>query len=101
MAARGEVFIVCSSSARVGVSTTARLLTDYRLFSHAPVAGFDTDPHEPRYGALFPNLVQTVDIADVKGQIALFDGLLAQDETTRIVDVWHRGFRRFFRPCKT
>jgi hypothetical protein len=92
----GDVFIVCSAGARTGVTTTARLLTDYRLFSRAPVAGFDTDPHEPRYGALFPDLVKTVDVADIKGQIALFDRLLAQDGVTKIVDVWHRGFQRFF-----
>ena len=69
----GDVFIVCSASPRAGVSTTARLLTDYRLFSGAPVTGFDTDPRDPHYGALFPDLVRTVDIGDIKGQIALFD----------------------------
>ena len=92
----GDVFIVCSSSARAGVSTTARLLTDYRLFSRKPIVGFDTDPHEPRYGVFFPDLVTTVDVGDIKGQIALFDNLLERDGTTKIVDVWHRGFQRFF-----
>jgi hypothetical protein len=58
--------------------------------------GFDTDPHEPRYGVFFPDLVQTVDVADIKGQIALFDRLLTRDGTTKIVDVWHRAFPRFF-----
>jgi hypothetical protein len=96
MAARTLVFIVCSPHARAGVTTTARLLTDFFLSQGSPVEGFDTDPHEPRYATLFPDIVRTIDIADIKGQISLFDRLLVHDETPKIVDVWHRSFDRFF-----
>jgi len=91
-----NVFILCSPDARVGVSTTARLLTDYHLYSGVRVEGFDTDPHEPHYGDRFSDYVNVVDAAEIKGQIALFDRLLADDETPKIVDVWHRVFSRFF-----
>lgn len=91
-----KVFIVCSPCARVGVTTTARLLTDYYLFTGARFEGFDTDPHESRYGMRFPGLVRTVDLYDIKGQIALFDRLLETDGSIKIVDLWHRSFERFF-----
>jgi hypothetical protein len=91
-----KVFICCSPDARVGVSTTARLLTDYHLFRGEHVEGFDTDPHEPRYGVHFPGLVKTIDALDIRGQISLFDRLLSQDGAPKIVDVWHRSYARFF-----
>jgi hypothetical protein len=100
MRRRTFVFIVCAPHARAGVSTTARLLTDFYLSRHVPVEGFDTDPHEPRYGELFPQHVRVVDAADIKGQISLFDRLLVHDEAPKIVDVWHRSFERFFATVK-
>jgi hypothetical protein len=96
MRRNARLFIVCSPSPRVGVTTTARLLTDYYLFVGGKVEGFDTDPHDQRYAELFPDIVRSVDASDIKGQIALFDRLLAHDETTRIVDVWRRVFPQFF-----
>ncbi len=96
MKRRANVFIVCSPSARVGVSTTARLLTDYYLLTNTEPAGYDTDPHEPRYAPYFPDRVRVLDVSDIRGQIVLFDGLLADDNRPKIVDVWHRSFPRFF-----
>jgi hypothetical protein len=92
---RARVFIACSPSARVGVTTTARLITDYHLYTGAPVEGFDADPHEPRYGELFPDIVRAIDASDIKGQIALFDRLLRPDGVTRVVDVWRRVYPKF------
>jgi hypothetical protein len=100
MRRRTIVFIACSPQARTGVSTTARLLTDYYLCSNIDVVGFDTDPHEPFYGELFPNCVRPIDLNDVKGQIALFDNLLIDDERPKIVDVWHRSYDKFFTMVK-
>jgi len=91
-----RVYIVCSPSARVGVSTTARLLTDYHLLAGAEVEGFDTDPHDARYAEFFPGIVRGVDASDIKGQIALFDRLLQVDGALRVVDVWRRVYPRFF-----
>ncbi len=96
MMRRTPVFIVCSPQPRAGATTTARLLTDYNIAKGVPVEGFDTDPHEPRYAELFPRQVRLADIADIKGQIALFDRLLVQDQAPKIVDLWHRSYERFF-----
>jgi hypothetical protein len=100
MRRRTIVYIACSPHARTGVSTTARLLTDYNLLQRRPVAGFDTDPHEPFYGAIFSKFVRMVDINDVKGQISLFDSLLVENEVPKIVDVWYRSYRKFFAMVK-
>lgn len=93
---RANVFIACSPCARAGVSTTARLLTDYFCFTNAEPLGFDTDPLEPCYAPYFPDRVHVLDAADIKGQIALFDGLLANQDRAKIVDVWQRSYPRFF-----
>ncbi len=90
------VFFVCSPHSRTGVTTAARLLTDYYLSRNLGVEGFDTDSRDPCYGALFPYLSHVVDIRDIKGQISLFDRLLVADETPKIVDVWHRSFEHLF-----
>jgi hypothetical protein len=100
MGRRTIVFIACSPHARTGVSTTARLLTDYYLSRQMVVKGFDADPHEPFYAELFPQHVGSIDVNDIKGQIALFDGLLLQDDTPKIVDVWHRSYDKFFATIK-
>lgn len=96
MKRRTLVFIVCSPHPRTGVTTTARLLTDYHISRRRPVEGFDTDPRDPRYGEWFPENVSIVDAADIKGQISIFDRLLVNDETPKIVDVWHRSYEQFF-----
>jgi hypothetical protein len=100
MRRRTIVFIACSPHARTGVSTTARLLTDYYLSRNIDVVGFDADPHEPFYGDLFPSHVRPIDLNDVRGQIALFDSLLIDDERPKIVDVWHRSYDKFFTMIK-
>jgi hypothetical protein len=93
---RTFVFVACSPHPRTGVSTTARLLTDFYLSRHAPVEGFDTDPHASRYAELFPERVRAVDASEIKGQISLFDRLLVNDDVPKIIDVWARSYDRFF-----
>ena len=96
MSRRTLVFFVCSPHGRTGVTTAARLLTDYYLSRGAPVEGFDTDSREPCYALRFPKLARVVDLGDVRGQIALFDRLLIADDTPKIVDVWSRSFDQLF-----
>jgi hypothetical protein len=96
MRRRTLVYFVCSPHSRTGVTTAARLLTDYYLSRGVAVEGFDTDSREPCYALMFPGLSQVVDIGDVKGQISLFDRLLVPDDTPKIVDVWSRSFDQLF-----
>jgi hypothetical protein len=90
-----RAYICCSPHKRTGTTTTARLLTDYFAVNGRNFLGFDTDPHEPDYGARFPRAVTIVDAAKVQGQVAMFDRLLVHDETPKIVDVWHRSYDAF------
>lgn len=96
MRRRTPVFFVCSPHSRTGVTTAARLVTDYYLSRGVAVEGFDTDSREPRYAVFFPGLSQVVDLADVKGQISLFDRLLVPDDVPKVVDVWSRSFDQLF-----
>ncbi len=96
MQRRTHVFIVCSPRARVGVTTTARLLADYFLNNRRAFVGFDTDPHESPFAERFPAEARVADLAAVKGQISLFDRLLIHDETPKIVDLWSRSWKLFF-----
>jgi hypothetical protein len=95
MEQRTRVFICCSPHKRTGTTTTARLLTDYFILSGRSFLGFDTDPHEPDFGARFPGAVTIVDAGKVQGQVAMFDRLLVHDEAPKIVDVWHRSYDAF------
>lgn len=96
MSRRTLVYFVCSPHSRTGVTTAARLLTDYYLSRGVPVEGFDTDSREPSYALRFPGLSRVVDICDVKGQISLFDRLLVPDEAPKVIDVWSRSFDQLF-----
>ena len=96
MSRRTLVYFVCSPHSRTGVTTTARLLTDYYLSCGVTVEGFDTDAREPFYAERFSDLARIVDILDVRGQIELFDHLLIDDDRPKIVDVWSHSFDRLF-----
>lgn len=96
MKTRTPVFIVCSPAGRVGKSIVARLLADYFLAGNRRFIGFDTDPHEPVFAARFPQDVVVSDLATVQGQMSLFDPLLVNDETPKIIDLWHRSMDAFF-----
>jgi hypothetical protein len=89
-------YIVCSPRGRVGVTMTARLLADYFLQGNRPFVGFDTDPHESNFAERFPREAMVVDLSAVKGQISLFDRLLVNDGTPKVVDLWSRSWKTFF-----
>jgi len=93
---RSYAFICCAPHGRVGVSTTARLLSDYFLASRRGFVGFDADPHEPDYAPRFPGRVQNVDLSSTQGQIAMIDRLLVPDGEAKIIDLWSRSYERFF-----
>ncbi len=90
------VYFVCSPHSRTGVTTTARLITEYYLSRGVTVEGFDTDAREPSYAQRYPGLARVVDIFDVRGQIALFDHLLIPDDRPKVVDVWSHSFDQLF-----
>jgi hypothetical protein len=90
------IYVVCSPSPRVGKTLVARFLTEYHLADGRPVAAYDLSDESPQLTDYLPNHAEAADIADVGGQMALFDGLIAGDEMPKVIDVGHRAFWRFF-----
>jgi hypothetical protein len=96
MSRRTLVYFVCSPHSRTGVTTTARLITDYYLSRGIAVDCFDTDSREPSYALRYPDLARIVDIFSMQGQIALFDRLVVGDGRPKVVDVWSRSYEQLF-----
>ena len=90
------LYIIASQHPRVGKTLIARLLVEFLRVSSRPLVGYDLDPREPALAAHFPNLVWTVDIADTRGQMALFDRLIADHWRTTVIDLGYGLFEQFF-----
>ncbi len=90
------LYIIASQHPRAGKTLIARLLVEFFRVSSRPLVGYDLDPREPALAAHFPNLVWTVDIADTRGQMALFDRLIADHWRTTVIDLGYGLFEQFF-----
>jgi len=90
------LYIIASQHPRVGKTLIARLLIEFLRISGRPLVGCDLDPREPALAAYFPGLVWTVDIADTRGQMALFDRLIADNWRTTVIDLGYGLFEQFF-----
>src|ERR1700690_3812244 len=96
MSFRNSVTIVASPRPRVGKTMLARLVIDFYLQEGRSVAGFDLSSEEGRLADFLPEHTVTSAIGDIKGQMALFDRLIAGDDTTKIVDLGRESFESFF-----
>ena len=76
MPQQAPLYIVASPRPRVGKTLIARLLIEFFRLSDRAVVGYDLEPREPTFAGYFPQLVATVDIADTRGQMALFDRVI-------------------------
>jgi hypothetical protein len=93
---RTPVFIVTSSRPRVGKTLIARALTEYFCAQRRPVAAFDVNPGDFSLSSFLPAYAAAASIADTRGEMALFDQLVAADATAKVVDLGHGQFDRFF-----
>ena len=90
------VYIVASPRPRVGRTLLARLLMEYAIDNGRPLVGFDLSPREPTLAGRFPKLVWPVDIAETRGQMELFDRLLVDTASVKVVDLGYGAFDIFF-----
>jgi hypothetical protein len=90
------LYIVSSQHPRVGKTLLSRLLIEYLRLSGRPVVGYDLDPREPTFATYFPNLAWTVDIAETKGQVALFDRMIADNWRSTVIDLGYGLSDQFF-----
>jgi hypothetical protein len=84
---QSQLYIVAARHPRVGKTLLARLLIEFQRISGRPLVGYDLDPREPTLAGYFPNLVWPVDIADTRGQMSLFDRILADHWRTTVIDL--------------
>jgi hypothetical protein len=91
-----QLYIVASRHPRVGKTLLSRLLIEFLRISGRPLVGYDLDPREPALAGYFPNLVWPVDIADTRGQMALFDRILSDHWRTTVIDLGQGLFDQFF-----
>lgn len=96
MERRTPLFIVCSPIPRIGKTFVARLLMEYLSADGRAVAAFDVNPDNFVLAEQLPRHTATVNIGDIKGQMALFDQLIVADERSKVVDVGIGCFEQFF-----
>lgn len=90
------IYIVASPRPRVGKTLLARLLIEFFRSGDRPLVAYDLNPRDPTLAGHFPRLVRPINIADTRGQMTLFDRLIARDSATRVIDVGHGAFEQFF-----
>jgi hypothetical protein len=95
-AGRTPVYIVASPRRGTGKTFLARLLIDFYLADRRPLRAFDLNPDEPALANHAPSHTVVADISETRGQMALFDTLIADDGRTGIVDLQHLSYKAFF-----
>ena len=91
------LYIITSPRPRMGKTLLARLMMEFFLYSGRPLVGFDLNPREPMLAGRFPKLVWPVDITGIRGEMELFDRLIADTTSTKIIDLGYGPFEHFFR----
>jgi hypothetical protein len=100
MSLRSFTTIVASPRPRVGKTLVARLLADSHLHNGREIAAFDLNADDAALTAFLPDHAAPADIAQIHGQMALFDRLVADDGVYKIVDLGHPALRSFFDVAK-
>jgi hypothetical protein len=90
------LYVIASQHPRVGKTLLARLLIEYLRLSDRAFIGYDLEPREPVLAPYFPGDVATVDITDTRGQMALFDHIIAENWQTTVIDLSCNLSDRFF-----
>jgi hypothetical protein len=90
------LYIVCSPSRGVGKTLVARFLTEYHVADGRPVVAYDLADESPQLTDYLPRHATAADITGIRGQMALFDGLIAGNEIPKVIDVGYRMFGLFF-----
>ena len=93
---RTPIFIITSSRPRVGKTLIARALTEYFCALNRPVAAFDVNPDEFKLIDHLPAYTAAASLADTRGEMALFDQLVLEDDVPKVIDLNHQLLDRFF-----
>jgi hypothetical protein len=94
--APAPIYVICSPNRRVGKTLLARLLAEHHAADGRPFAAYDLSDDEPGLADFLNHRVIQPSLRDTRGQMEFFDGLIAQDNVPKILDVSHREFVNFF-----
>ena len=109
MAIAPTIYIVASDQHRNGKTLLARLLADYLLLDGRDPFLVDTDAPDGPLRNYFPGRTALADFATIKGQMKLFDTILAAPGRDYVVDLPVRHLEnflaaaadlKFFQECK-
>jgi hypothetical protein len=90
------LYIVASPNPKVGKTLLARLLIEFAQASGRRVVGYDLQSRKAALAERFPGFVEPVDISETRGQMRVFDRLLIDRTTTKIIDLGSGPFDLFF-----
>ncbi|MFZ5691227.1 MAG: hypothetical protein ACOY5F_08210 [Pseudomonadota bacterium] len=96
MSRQKVITIVCSPRQRVGKTLVARALTEFILADGRSAIAFDVNPNNTALYGFLPRYTARADIDTTRGQMALFDELIAEDEVAKIIDLGDQAFDKFF-----
>jgi hypothetical protein len=91
-----HVYIVASPRPRSGRTLLARALTEFFRADGRPVDAFDLDTMDAALSDFLPEFTFQADISDTRGQVALFDELIIDNEKPKVVDVSAHDYEAFF-----
>jgi hypothetical protein len=95
MALAPTIYIVASDQHRNGKTLLARILTDYLLLDARDPFLIDTDAPDGPLRSYFPGRTALADFASIKGQMKLFDTILASPGRDYIIDLPSRHLEPF------
>lgn len=95
-ARRTPVYIICSPRPRLGRTLIARLLAEHFVLHDRSVAAFDLNPNDPVLADFLPEFTTVTAIGDTRDQMTLFDQLIVNDGTPKVVDIAAGLFTPFF-----
>lgn len=96
MARPKSIYIVCSPRQRVGKTLIARVLTEFILADGRSAVAFDLNPNNAALYGFLPRYAALADLSTTRGQMALFDELISEDEVTKVIDLGDESFEKFF-----
>jgi hypothetical protein len=88
--------IAASPRPQVGKTFLARLLVDFHRLDGGSVRAFEIDPGSDSLQDYTPDVTVAANLADIRGEMALFDRLVLDDRVAKVVDVGNAAYRRFF-----
>jgi hypothetical protein len=100
MSLRSSITVVASPRPRVGKTLVARLLADFHRHNGRAIAAFDINGEDTALSEFMPRHSAPADVTDIHGQMALFDRLVADDGSYKIVDLGPPAFKTFFDVAK-